>query len=49
MSQIISKRIDVNYSCFDTGEVNFKCAMLLILKGAYKNFPQALTLFVTLP
>ena len=27
MSRVILKTIDVNYSCFGTGEVNFKCVM----------------------
>ena len=38
MWQIILKRIVVNYSCFDTGEGNFKCVMLGFLEGAYKKF-----------
>ena len=37
--------IDVNYSCFDTGEVNFKCVMLGIFEGAYKNLHSALALY----
>ena len=37
MSQIILKRIDLNYSSFDTGEVNFKCVVPEILKGACKK------------
>ena len=43
--RIVLERIDVNYPYFDTGEVNFKCVMLGIFEGAYKNLHWALALY----